>query len=112
MLTGLGYSAHSSLLAIVLAIGIVVDDANPHRENEERLMEEHPELCEQRRRSWPCEKPLHRSSITLVLLSVSCRSPSLPEFRGSPPQLVVTETVSMLLSPPRKRRGFLTHPAV
>ena len=44
-LLAVGYSANSvSLLAIVLAIGIVVDDAIVVVENVERVMEEHPEL--------------------------------------------------------------------
>ena len=41
----LGYSANTvSLLAMVLAIGIVVDDAIVVVENVERVMEEEPEL--------------------------------------------------------------------
>ncbi len=45
VLKAIGYSANSvSLLAIVLAIGIVVDDAIVVVENVERIMEEHPEL--------------------------------------------------------------------
>ena len=45
VLKAVGYSANTvSLLAIVLAIGIVVDDAIVVVENVERVMEEHPEL--------------------------------------------------------------------
>src|SRR5215469_8441078 len=45
VLLAVGYSANSvSLLAVVLAIGIVVDDAIVVVENIERVMEEHPEL--------------------------------------------------------------------
>ncbi len=45
VLSAVGYSANTvSLLAIVLAIGIVVDDAIVVVENVERVMEEHPEL--------------------------------------------------------------------
>ena len=45
VLKAIGYSANTvSLLAIVLAIGIVVDDAIVVVENVERVMEEHPEL--------------------------------------------------------------------
>src|SRR5215813_177250 len=45
VLYAVGYSANSvSLLAVVLAIGIVVDDAIVVVENVERVMEEHPEL--------------------------------------------------------------------
>ena len=44
-LLAVGYSANTvSLLAVVLAIGIVVDDAIVVVENVERVMEEHPEL--------------------------------------------------------------------
>ncbi len=43
-LLALGYSANTvSLLALVLAIGIVVDDAIVVVENVERVMEENPE---------------------------------------------------------------------
>ena len=42
----IGYSANTvSLLALVLAIGIVVDDAIVVVENVERVMEEHPEMA-------------------------------------------------------------------
>ena len=48
-LLAVGYSANTvSLLAIVLAIGIVVDDAIVVVENVERVMEEHPELYARR----------------------------------------------------------------
>jgi hypothetical protein len=72
VLLALGYSANTvSLLALVLAIGIVVDDAIVVVENVERVMEEEPDLT-------PAEatkKAMRRSpapiiAITLVLLSV------------------------------------------
>ena len=45
VLLALGYSANTvSLLAMVLAIGIVVDDAIVVVENVERVMEEKPDL--------------------------------------------------------------------
>ena len=45
VLSALGYSANTvSLLAMVLAIGIVVDDAIVVVENVERVMEEEPDL--------------------------------------------------------------------
>ena len=45
VLNAIGYSANSvSLLAVVLAIGIVVDDAIVVVENVERVMAEHPEF--------------------------------------------------------------------
>ena len=51
----IGYSANSvSLLALVLAIGIVVDDAIVVVENVERVMEEHPELSPAR-----CDQASH-----------------------------------------------------
>ena len=50
VLLALGYSANMvSLLALVLAIGIVVDDAIVVVENVERVMEEEP-ICRPRRR--------------------------------------------------------------
>ena len=50
VLLALGYSANTvSLLAMVLAIGIVVDDAIVVVENVERVMEEEPELSPARR---------------------------------------------------------------
>ena len=71
-LLALGYSANTvSLLALVLAIGIVVDDAIVVVENVERVMEENPEM------SPPDATKLAMSqitapiiAITLVLLSV------------------------------------------
>ena len=49
VLAALGYSANTvSLLAMVLAIGIVVDDAIVVVENVERVMEEEPELSGRR----------------------------------------------------------------
>ena len=45
VLKAIGYSANTvSLLTVVLAIGIVVDDAIVVVENVERVMEENPEL--------------------------------------------------------------------
>ena len=48
ILLALGYSANTvSLLALVLAIGVVVDDAIVVVENVERVMEEEPDLSPQ-----------------------------------------------------------------
>src|SRR5204862_641781 len=68
----IGYSANTvSLLALVLAIGIVVDDAIVVVENVERVMEEEPELPVPE----ACKKAMSEITgpilaITLVLLSV------------------------------------------
>src|SRR5262249_9722017 len=68
----IGYSANTvSLLALVLAIGIVVDDAIVVVENVERVMEENPELPVPE----ACKKAMAEITgpiiaITLVLLSV------------------------------------------
>jgi hydrophobe/amphiphile efflux-1 (HAE1) family protein len=72
VLLALGYSANTvSLLALVLAVGIVVDDAIVVVENVERVMEEEPDLspAEATRKAmaqvtWPI------IGITLVLLAV------------------------------------------
>ena len=83
-LKAIGYSANSvSLLALVLAIGIVVDDAIVVVENVERVMEEHPELS-------PAEatKQAMREitapiiAITLVLLSVFVPVAFIPGISG------------------------------
>lgn len=72
VLKAIGYSANTvSLLAVVLAIGIVVDDAIVVVENVERVMEEHPELSsgEATKRAM-AEITAPIIAITLVLLSV------------------------------------------
>ena len=72
VLMALGYSANTvSLLAMVLAIGIVVDDAIVVVENVERVMEEEPELSP----AAAAKKAMAQVTapilgITLVLLSV------------------------------------------
>jgi hydrophobe/amphiphile efflux-1 (HAE1) family protein len=72
ILTAFGYSANTvSLLAMVLAIGIVVDDAIVVVENVERVMEEEPELSP----AEAAKKAMTQVTapiigITLVLLSV------------------------------------------
>ena len=100
-LLAVGYSANTvSLLAVVLAIGIVVDDAIVVVENVERVMEEHPELT-------PAEatKQAMREitapiiAITLVLLSVFVPVAFIPGISGELfRQFAVTVAVSMLLS--------------
>ncbi len=72
VLLAMGYSANTiSLLALVLAIGIVVDDAIIVVENVERIMHEHPELAPAdavRKAMQEIAGPV--IAITLVLLSV------------------------------------------
>ena len=101
VLLAVGYSANSvSLLAVVLAIGIVVDDAIVVVENVERVMEENPALS-------PAEatKQAMREitapiiAITLVLLSVFVPVAFIPGISGELfRQFAVTVAVSMLLS--------------
>jgi hydrophobe/amphiphile efflux-1 (HAE1) family protein len=96
-----GYSANTvSLLAVVLAIGIVVDDAIVVVENVERVMEEHPELS-------PADatKQAMREitapiiAITLVLLSVFVPVAFIPGISGELfRQFAVTVAVAMFLS--------------
>jgi hydrophobe/amphiphile efflux-1 (HAE1) family protein len=100
-LKAVGYSANSvSLLAVVLAIGIVVDDAIVVVENVERVMEEHPELS-----PGDATKQAMREitapilAITLVLLSVFVPVAFIPGISGELfRQFAVTVAVSMFLS--------------
>jgi hydrophobe/amphiphile efflux-1 (HAE1) family protein len=101
VLKAIGYSANSvSLLAIVLAIGIVVDDAIVVVENVERVMEEHPELSPgdaAKRAMAEITAPI--IAITLVLLSVFVPVAFIPGISGELfRQFAVTVAVSMFLS--------------
>jgi hydrophobe/amphiphile efflux-1 (HAE1) family protein len=100
-LKAVGYSANSvSLLALVLAIGIVVDDAIVVVENVERVMEEHPELspAEATKRAM-AEITAPILAITLVLLSVFVPVAFIPGISGELfRQFAVTVAVSMVLS--------------
>ena len=100
-LLAVGYSANSvSLLAVVLAIGIVVDDAIVVVENVERVMEEHPELSpgEATKRAM-AEITAPIIAITLVLLSVFIPVAFIPGISGELfRQFAVTVAVSMFLS--------------
>jgi hydrophobe/amphiphile efflux-1 (HAE1) family protein len=100
-LLAVGYSANTvSLLAVVLAIGIVVDDAIVVVENVERVMEEHPELTpgEATKRAM-AEITAPILAITLVLLSVFVPVAFIPGISGELfRQFAVTVAVSMLLS--------------
>ena len=97
----IGFSANTvSLLAMVLAIGVVVDDAIVVVENVERVMEDEPELT-------PAEatKKAMRQitgpviAISLVLLSVFVPIAFIPGVSGELfRQFAVTITIAMLIS--------------
>ena len=101
VLNAIGYSANTvSLLAVVLAIGIVVDDAIVVVEAVEQVMEAHPELS-------PAEATKVAMgqifapiiAITLVLLSVFVPVAFIPGISGELfRQFAVTVAVSMFLS--------------
>ncbi|HEX6843418.1 MAG TPA: multidrug efflux RND transporter permease subunit [Stellaceae bacterium] len=101
VLLAMGYSANTvSLLAMVLAIGIVVDDAIVVVENVERVREEHPELS-------PAEAALEAMrqitapivAISLVLLSVFVPVAFIPSITGQLfRQFAVTISAAMLIS--------------
>jgi HAE1 family hydrophobic/amphiphilic exporter-1 len=97
----IGYTANTvSLLALVLAIGIVVDDAIVVVENVERVMEENPELPVPE----ACKKAMAEITgpilaITLVLLSVFVPVAFIPGISGQLfRQFAVAVSVSMLIS--------------
>jgi HAE1 family hydrophobic/amphiphilic exporter-1 len=101
VLLQIGYSANTvSLLALVLAIGIVVDDAIVVVENIERVIEEEPEL------SVPeaCKKAMAEITgpilaITFVLLAVFVPVAFIPGLSGQLfRQFAVAVSVSMLIS--------------
>ena len=97
----IGYSANTvSLLALVLAIGIVVDDAIVVVENVERVMEENPELPVRE----ACKKAMAEITgpilaITFVLLSVFVPVAFIPGISGQLfRQFAVAVSVAMLIS--------------
>src|SRR6195256_2961152 len=97
----IGYSANTvSLLALVLAIGIVVDDAIVVIENVERIIEEEPELPVPE----ACKKAMAEITgpilaITLVLLSVFVPVAFIPGISGQLfRQFAVAVSVAMLIS--------------
>src|SRR3954470_5751153 len=97
----IGYSANSvSLLARVLAIGIVVDDAIVVVENVERVMEEHPELSPADATKQAMEQitaPI--IAISLVLLSVFVPIAFIPGISGTLfRQFAVTISAAMVIS--------------
>jgi hydrophobe/amphiphile efflux-1 (HAE1) family protein len=100
-LLAVGYSANTvSLLAVVLAIGIVVDDAIVVVENVERVMEEHPELTPgEATKLAMSEITAPIIAITLVLLSVFVPVAFIPGISGELfRQFAVTVAVAMFLS--------------
>jgi hydrophobe/amphiphile efflux-1 (HAE1) family protein len=101
VMLAMGYSATTvSLLAMVLAIGIVVDDAIVVVEAVEATMEEHPELSP----AAATEKAMEGITapiiaITLVLLSVFVPLAFIPGISGELfRQFAVVVSVSMLFS--------------
>ncbi len=97
----LGYSANTvSLLALVLAVGIVVDDAIVVVENVERVMEEEPHLTPKE----ATKKAMSQITgpiiaISLVLLSVFVPIAFIPGVSGQLfRQFAVTISVAMLIS--------------
>jgi hydrophobe/amphiphile efflux-1 (HAE1) family protein len=101
VLLAIGFSANTvSLLALVLGIGIVVDDAIVVVENVERVMEEEPELTPQqatRKAMLQITGPI--IAITLVLLSVFVPIAFIPGVSGQLfRQFAVTISVAMVIS--------------
>jgi hydrophobe/amphiphile efflux-1 (HAE1) family protein len=97
----LGYSANTvSLLAMVLAIGIVVDDAIVVVENVERVMEEEPELSPaEATKKAMAQITAPIIAITLVLLSVFVPIAFIPGISGTLfRQFAVTISAAMVIS--------------
>jgi hydrophobe/amphiphile efflux-1 (HAE1) family protein len=101
VLLALGYSANTvSLLAMVLAIGIVVDDAIVVVENVERVMEDEPDLSP----SEATKKAMAQITapiiaISLVLLSVFVPIAFIPGISGTLfRQFAVTISAAMVIS--------------
>jgi hydrophobe/amphiphile efflux-1 (HAE1) family protein len=97
----LGYSANTiSLLAMVLAIGILVDDAIVVVENVERVMEEEPDLspaAATNKAMGEITAPI--IAISLVLLSVFVPVAFIPGVSGTLfRQFAVTISVAMVIS--------------
>ena len=101
ILLALGYSANTvSLLALVLAVGIVVDDAIVVVENVERVMEEEPDLSPAdatKKAMTQVTAPI--VGITLVLLSVFVPIAFISGISGELfRQFAVTISASVLIS--------------
>src|SRR3974377_63228 len=100
-LLAVGYSGNTvSLLAVVLAIGIVVDDAIVVVEKVERVMEEHPDLTPgEATKQAMSEITAPIIAISLVLLSVFVPVAFIPGISGVLfRQFAVTVAVAMFLS--------------
>ncbi len=101
VLLALGYSANTvSLLAMVLAIGIVVDDAIVVVENVERVMEEEPDLSPaEATKKAMAQITAPIIAITLVLLSVFVPIAFIPGISGTLfRQFAVTISTAMVIS--------------
>ena len=101
ILLAMGYSANTvSLLAMVLAIGIVVDDAIVVVENVERVMEEEPDLTPaEATKKAMAQITVPIIAITLVLLSVFVPIAFIPGLSGLLfRQFAVTISAAMLIS--------------
>ena len=101
VLLAMGYSANTvSLLAMVLAVGIVVDDAIVVVENVERVMEERPDLSvADATKVAMAEITAPIVAITLVLLSVFVPVAFIPGLSGTLfRQFAVTISAAMLIS--------------
>jgi HAE1 family hydrophobic/amphiphilic exporter-1 len=101
VMLAIGYSANTvSLLALVLAIGIVVDDAIVVIENVERVIDEEPELSiPDATKKAMAEITAPIIAITLVLLSVFVPVAFIPGISGQLfRQFAVAVSVSMLIS--------------
>jgi HAE1 family hydrophobic/amphiphilic exporter-1 len=101
VLFAIGYTANTiSLLALVLAIGIVVDDAIVVVENVERVIEEEPDLSIKdatKKAMGEITGPI--VAITLVLLSVFVPVAFIPGISGQLfRQFAVAVSVAMLIS--------------
>ncbi|MBP0462511.1 multidrug efflux RND transporter permease subunit [Roseomonas sp. PWR1] len=101
ILLALGYSANTiSLLAMVLAIGIVVDDAIVVVENVERVMAEEPDLTPaEATKKAMAQITAPIIAITLVLLSVFVPIGFIPGLSGELfRQFAVTISAAMVIS--------------
>jgi hydrophobe/amphiphile efflux-1 (HAE1) family protein len=101
VLLALGYSANTvSLLAMVLAIGIVVDDAIVVVENVERVLEEEPELSPaEATKKAMAQITAPIIAISLVLLSVFVPIAFIPGISGTLfRQFAVTISAAMVIS--------------